>query len=260
MGDSFQFDLEGCAKTAAAMIEALSRASDENALGTLMQAITRELGFRFFALIHHDDLRGHPPDRVMLLDYPEPIRERIIDRGRWRGDPVIRACPFAGRAFLWSELPSFVELDRNDQRCLEQGRREGLEEGITVPFTLLGECMGSCTFGGAGEANSAHRQLGVTQMIGVFAFQAARRIVMGPRSPAPRPRLHPRPRDCVVLAGRGLSNKQIARALSLTPRTVDGYMTEARELFDAHGRTELVVSAIFAGEIGLDELARGQPE
>jgi LuxR family quorum-sensing system transcriptional regulator CciR len=64
----------------------------------------------------------------------------------------------------------------------------------------------------------------------------------------------------VVLAGRGLSNKEIARSLSLTPRTVDGYLTEARQLFDAHDRTELVVSAVFAGEIDLHELARGQPE
>src|SRR3546814_5005721 len=77
--------------------------------------------------------------------------------------------------------------------------------------------------------------------------------------PAAPPRLHPRPRDCVVLAGRGYSNKQIARALALTPRTVDGYPTEARRLFDAHDRTDLVVRAVLAGEVGLHELRR-QPE
>jgi len=64
----------------------------------------------------------------------------------------------------------------------------------------------------------------------------------------------------VILAGRGYSNKQIARALALTPRTVDGYLTEARRLFDAHDRAELVVSAVLAGEVGLDELRGRQPE
>jgi len=98
-------------------------------------------------------------------------------------------------------------------------------------------------------------------MIGIFAFQAARRLVLGEVPIASGlPRLHPRPRDCVILAGRGCSNKQIARALGLTPRTVDGYMTEARRLFDAHDRTELVVGAVLAGEIGLDELRTRQPE
>jgi LuxR family quorum-sensing system transcriptional regulator CciR len=98
-------------------------------------------------------------------------------------------------------------------------------------------------------------------MIGIFAFQAARKLLSGaPPIVSTRPRLHPRPRDCVILVGRGYSNKRIARSLSLTPRTVDGYLTEARRLFEAHDRTELVVSAVLAGEIGLDELRSCQPE
>ena len=98
-------------------------------------------------------------------------------------------------------------------------------------------------------------------MIGIFAFQAALRLTSGGGFRlANHPRLHPRPRDCVVLAGRGYSNKEIARALDLTPRTVDGYLTEARRLFGAHDRTELVVSAVLAGEVGLAEIARRQPE
>src|SRR3546814_9092482 len=86
---------------------------------------------------------------------------------------------------------------------------------------------------------SAHRFIGAAQRVGIFAFQAALNLCSGGRPlPAAPPRLHPRPRDCVVLAGRGYSNKQIARALALTPRTVDGYLTEARRLFDAHRSEE----------------------
>src|SRR3546814_13624956 len=102
--------------------------------------------------------------------------------------------------------------------------------------------------------------LGAAQMIGIFAFQSAHKVFGGERPVQSTPiKLHPRPRDCVVLAGRGYSNKEIARELALTPRTVDGYLTEARRLLDAHDRTELVVSAVLAGEIGLHELRR-QPE
>ena len=218
------------------------------------------MGFRHYALIHHDDLRGRPPGRVDLKDYPAAITERIIGEGRYRRDPIIRGCIFADSAFLWSELSRFISLDRHDRESFELGEREGLNEGITVPCFLLSDRMGSCTFAGTRRPNWAARYLGPAQMIGVFAFQAARRLAGGRPLPAERqPKLHPRPRDCVMLAGRGLSNKQIARALALTPRTVDGYLTEARRLFDAHDRTELVVSAVLAGEVGLDELRR-QPE
>src|SRR3546814_16785560 len=93
---------------------------------------------------------------------------------------------------------------------------------------VLGQCAGSCTFAGMRRPERAAQFLGVAQMLGIFAFQAAKRVIGYIPEPARCPRLHPRPRDCVVLAGRGLSNKEIARALELTPRTVDGYLTEAR--------------------------------
>lgn len=241
-------------------IRAARAAASPGDLAQLMEAVTADLGFRHFALIHHADLRGSPPGRVDIRDYPTSITARIIEEGRYRRDPVIRACAFADGAFLWSELDRIIDLDLQDHRCLDAGRAEGLNEGITVPSILLGDCMGSCTFAGMKRPKHAGRLLGPVQMIGIFAFQAARRLMGGHHAPGPSPRLHPRPRDCVILAGRGLSNKEIARALSLRPRTVDGYMTDARELFGAHDRTELVVSAVFAGEIGLDELRRPQPE
>jgi LuxR family quorum-sensing system transcriptional regulator CciR len=229
-------------------------------LALLMEAATGDLGFRHYALIHHADLRGAPPGRINIRNYPAAIASRIINEGLYRRDPVIRACAFAEGAFLWSDLGRIIQLDRNDRRSLDTGRAAGLNEGITVPSALLGDCMGSCTFAGMKSPARAERLIGPVQMIGIFAFQAARRLVMGACRPRPAPRLHPRPRDCVALAGRGLSNKEIARALSLAPRTVDGYLTEARRVFDAHDRTELVVSAIFAGEIGLHEISPTQPE
>lgn len=260
-GTSIQLGLASCAATTDAVLRALAKAGDRSGLAALMDGITHELGFRHYALIHHDDLRQDPIHRVKLLNYPAAIEDRIIGQAAWRRDPVIRGCIFAARAFRWSELPDIIQLDRRDQECLLVGLRSGLNEGITVPYVLFGECTGSCTFAGLRAPRRAARSLGIAQMVGIFAFQAARRILTASATaPASRPRLHPRVRDCVVLAGRGFSNKEIARALALTPRTVDGYMTEARQLFNAHDRTELVIGAMLAGEVGLDELGRRQPE
>lgn len=229
-------------------------------LGSLMESVTREMGFCFYALIDHVDLRGSPSGHVNLKHYPFGVSHRIIDEGRYRRDPVIRGCPFAGAAFIWTDLQDIIKLDGNDRASFEAGVREGLNDGITVPYSLLGSCVGSCTFAGTRHPSGIARYLGPAQMIGTFAFQAARRIIAGRPTPGPLPRLHPRKRDCVLLAGRGLTNKQIARTLALTPRTVDGYMTEARELFGAHDRTALVVGAVLAGEVDLHELKPGQPE
>lgn len=224
-----------------------------------MTSVSVDLGFQYFALMHHIDLRERPPDAVDLKNYPAVIADRLIGHGLYRRDPVIRGCIFADSAFIWSELDAIIKLDRKDRESFAIGAREGLNDGITVPYTLLGERSGSCTFAGIPDPSRLGSLLGVTQLVGVFAFQAARRLVKPIPTTNDPPRLHPRPRDCVVLVGRGFSNKQIARALALTPRTVDGYLTEARRMFRAHDRTELVVSAVLAGEVGLHELRR-QPE
>lgn len=244
-----------------AVVDALRRTDTPEELTGLMEDITRALSFRYYALIHHDDLSTPTGDLVDFRDYPTAIAERLICERRYRRDPVIRGCIFARGAFLWSELPRIIHFDRLDRASFEIGAQEGLNEGITVPYIRLGDRMGSCTFAGTAKPDEAHRFVGAAQMVGVFAFQAALRLRSGELRPVESPpRLHPRPRDCVVLAGRGYSNKQIARALALTPRTVDGYLTEARRLFDAHDRTELVVCAVLAGEVGLHELAHRQPE
>lgn len=227
----------------------------------MMDVIACEMGFSYFALAHHDNSIEQSARLVRLMRYPDAISDRLIGQGLYRRDPVVRGCIVAETAFLWSELPEFLTLDKRDRDMLDFGRAEGLNEGITVPFFQLGDAIGSCTFAGTARPDRASIYLGVAQMIGAFAFQAARRLVIGPASPTPAsPKLHPRPRDCVMLAGRGLSNKEIARALAITPRTVDGYLTEARRLFGAHDRTELVINAVLAGEVGLDELRRRQPE
>ncbi len=225
-----------------------------------MDAIAQELGFRFWALIHHDDLRFPCSKRVNLMDYPAGAIHRIIDECRYRRDPIVRGSLYAGGAFVWSQINQIMILDRHDRAAFEFGAKEGLNEGITVPYMILGECPGSCTFAGMRYPEKAERLIGLVQMIGVFAFQTARRLTGAAPLAIKLPWLQPRSRDCVMLAGRGYSNKEIARALGITPRTVDGYMTEARLQFDVHDRTELIVSAVLAGEIGLYELMPRQPE
>ncbi len=250
-----------CLTLTNAIVAALRATASRQELRTLMETITREMNFRHYALIHHDDLMKDRECLVDLKDYPLAVTERLFGQRRFRRDPIVRGCLFADGAFLWSDLARIIRLDGHDRASFEFGAREGLNEGITVPYFRLGDRSGSCTFAGMRRPDRAHLHLGAAQMIGIFAFQSARRLICGdaPVNPASS-KLHPRPRDCVILAGRGYSNKRIARALGLTPRTVDGYLTEARRLFDAHDRTELVVSAVLAGEIGLDEIRTRQPE
>ena len=249
-------DVGANAEISASLIRKLRAITSAEELAELMTSVANDMGFRFYALVDHADLRAGHHGKVDIKDYPPAITERLIGRNLYRRDPVIRGCLFADSAFIWSELDAIIKIDHRDRDSFAIGAREGLNDGVTVPYTRLGAHSGSCTFAGITDPARIDSLLGIAQMIGIFAFQAARRLVGPTPVVADPPRLHPRPRDCIVLAGRGLSNKEIARVLTLAPRTVDGYLTEARRLFDAHDRTELVVSAVLAGAVGLDELRR----
>ena len=137
-----------CLAYADTIISALRSVGTTDGLLELMEAITRELGCRYFALIHHDDLRVPRADRVDLKRYPSAIAERLIGQGGYRRDPVIRACNYSGGAFVWSDLGEIIRIDRKDHASLDFGARQGLNQGITVPYIRLGESLGSCTFAG----------------------------------------------------------------------------------------------------------------
>lgn len=235
-------------------LRTVARIDTLQALQSLMQDITHEIGFGYFALISHSDLRLFRPGQVDIKDYPAAVADRIIGQGQFKRDPIMRACLFSDAAFVWSEISQIIRMDRRDRDSIEFGLRHGLAEGITVPSFKLGQLLGSCTFAGTPCQSRARKMLGIAQIIGIFAFQRARRLSGEVVTPAYAARLNPRPRDCVVLAGRGFSNKEIARALALSPRTVDGYLAAARRLFDVDDRTELVTAALLAGEIALHEL------
>src|SRR3546814_11539257 len=101
----------------------------------------------------------------------------------------MRGAIFADCAFLWSELRQLIELDHRDRIALELGRREGLNDGITVPCGRLGHSLGSCTFAGLRTPPCAAMMLGPDPMFGVFAFQRSRRLqgaAFAPESPTGR--------------------------------------------------------------------------
>ena len=237
----------------------LASANDPASLHKLLSAFSQTIGFSHFALITHEDLRICRRGQINIRNYPEAIVERIVANAFFRRDPIIRGALFADSAFLWSRISDIIRLDKKDRASLELGCRHGLIEGVTVPCHKFGSAFGSCTFAGKIDCERAERLRALLQAAAIFAFQRARQIAGDRAAPyAALPRLNPRPRDCVVLAGRGQTNKQIARSLGLAPRTVDGYLADARRILGAADRTEMVVAAVLDGQIGLEEINHRQ--
>jgi LuxR family quorum-sensing system transcriptional regulator CciR len=219
-----------------------------------LEEVSTELGFRYFALTHHVDVRS-ATGAVRLHNYPEGWAEWFDDQSLGTSDPVHRASSLTSVGFAWSNLPDMILLTANDIRVLETARSRGIGEGFTVPAHVPGEAHGSCSFACATGEQFPSGNLPLLQLVGAFAFEAARRICgVRHRSPV---QLTDRQRECVMWAARGKSDWEISRILGISHETVIQHLKQARERYGVGKRTLLAVHALFDGTIGfLDVLRR----
>lgn len=98
-------------------------------------------------------------------------------------------------------------------------------------------------YGFFGEGATAD---GVSRSFLHAAASAAHEYLMAPRPRAVAALIAPTPRECEVLdlAMAGFSDKGIARALGLAPRTVRFHLRNAKRKFGASSRGELIAHAV----------------
>jgi DNA-binding NarL/FixJ family response regulator len=73
------------------------------------------------------------------------------------------------------------------------------------------------------------------------------------RAAPPPPQLPPRKLQIVRLVAGGLSNKEIARELTIKERTVEAHLEQLRARFGLRNRAQLAVWAVVQGLVGEDE-------
>lgn len=239
-----------------AFVRDVRTVSSEEELAAALGEVTRDLGFRYFALTHHVDL-NNASTAIRLHNYPAGWEEWFDDNSLGARDPVHRASHLTSVGFAWSDIATMMRMSPEDWHILELARREGIGEGFTIPAHVPGEAHGSCSFATAVDTPLLKDQLPLAQLVGAFAFEAARRAWRARLDTPPPARLTDRQRECVVWAARGKSDWEIARILGIGHETVIQHLKQARERYGVGKRTPLAIHALFDGTIAfLDVLRR----
>lgn len=240
-----------------AFVRELNQIETQIDLAELLAEISGEMGFAFFALTHHVDIRQAPRPAIRLANYPSDWVEIFDEQKLGPSDPVHRASQLTSVGFPWSRLPSLICLTPRDHEVLASAARRGIGEGFTIPAHVPGESNGSCSFATHAGATLREEHLPAAQLVGAFAFEAARRVWRvraGELTAAPR--LTDRQRDCVLWAARGKSDWEIARILGLSHETVIQYLKRARERYGVAKRTQLAIHALFSGAISFTDVLK----
>jgi len=230
---------------------------DMGSLRDAVQTSCRELGFDFFAIIHHIRFGRPSSDKVRLTNYPLEWIAKLREVENFQ-EPVLKAAERTSTGFLWSRLNEHVPLGERELRYMKRATRFGLAEGFTVPNHIPGETPGSCHFAVRRREDLPEHNLPAAQALGCFAFEAARRLIGKSSQPseqylAPAP-LTDRQRDCLLFAARGKSDTVIAQLLDIRPRTVNEHIEAAKRRYLVATRAQLIVRALFRSEICFSEV------
>jgi len=235
----------------------VSETSSESDLEEALTVVTRELGFTYFALTHHVDIRRTENRAIRLHNYPSEWVEYYDANALGVSDPVHRACHMTSVGFAWSEIPQMIALTPRDHEILLRGGARGIGDGFTIPANVPGESHGSCSFANPKGVSLREDGLPVAQLVGAFAFEAARRL-WRVRTPAGErlPRLTERQRECILWVARGKSDWEISRILGVEHETVIRHLKQARERYGVAKRTMLAVQALFEGSISFNDVLK----
>jgi LuxR family transcriptional regulator, quorum-sensing system regulator CciR len=239
-----------------------NRLTEESELRTLLEGMVRGLGFDYFALVHQVNIYETKGDVVYIYDFPEAWADMIDRRGYFSDDPVLAACQKTGVPFRWSDVPNIVNLSDRQLEIFDAAKSAGLGGGFTVPIHIPGEVIGTCSFSMRTGRGIPELSLPAAHYVGSFAFEAARRVVQlragkrkgRARVPRERPQLTRRQLDCVVLAGRGKSDRDVAQILGISDQTVHQHIEDAKRKYDVATRMQLVVRALFDSQLAFADL------
>jgi LuxR family quorum-sensing system transcriptional regulator CciR len=228
----------------------------EEQLSSLLESISLELGFAFFALTPHVDIRQAPQPAIRLATYPAEWVDYFDGQRLGPSDPVHRASHLTSVGFAWSEVPAMIPLTRRDRDILDRARLAGIGDGFTIPAHVPGESHGSCSFATRRGEPIEPGALPRAQLVGAFAFEAARRLWKIRAVDKPVPGLTDRQRDCLLWAARGKSDWEISRILGISHETVIQHLKQARERYGVGKRTLLAVHALFDGTISFLDIVK----
>ena len=226
--------------------------SDLATLAGLVDAAARDLGFQFFALLHHASLAMPGRGLIRLDTYPHGWADELVAEELVGIDPVHHACRRTSLGFAWDELARLTPIGGAERDVLARAARHGLGNGFTVPVNIPGEPPGSCTFAVRCGRDLPGRRRLTAEQIGIHAFEAARRIAGLPAGGS-CPHLSRRERQCLRLVAAGKTDGVIAQILGISPETAHQYVKRARAAYDVASRAQLVACGLRDSLVSFEE-------
>lgn len=224
-------------------------------LWVVMLDITLQLGFQYFALIHHVDYPRLIGKTFRLHNYPQEWADYFEAHHHARRDPIHRATYMTNTGFPWAEARNLISMSASDTLHMTRAYAFGIEDGFTIPANIPGETRGSCSFAVGDGRPLPYRAFAAAQWLGSKAFRRAREILRLRDFGTTPPILTERQFECLLLLAQGKTAEEIGMILGRGKETVVTQLKQARALYGVYEKTSLVIHALNNGTLCLGEIA-----
>ncbi len=174
------------------------------------------------------------------------------DSARHRDDPVRQRLRHSIAPIEWNRLVPAGQIDRADDDLWLPVRNRGIRAGVSIPLRdpqrRLHGSLAFIAFCDPALFNEWWRDMAQHAVGAAHLFHQG---LIGHDDLADRLRLSPREKQCLGRVARGMTSKEIARDLGLSPRTVDLHIARASTRLGAANRIEAVTRAVRDGQVDL---------
>jgi DNA-binding CsgD family transcriptional regulator len=154
-------------------------------------------------------------------------------------DPIPRWAIISGAAVSWSELMAALPPKDAGQEVYREAVRYGYREGFVTPVRTTDGDLGLVSVGGDRVPFRPEEKL-FLQIISIAALQRANSLMAPPRDVSGG-MLSVREKECVMLLGQGLTDRDIGQVLKVASATVRFHLDNARRKMGARSRAHLTM-------------------
>jgi LuxR family transcriptional activator of conjugal transfer of Ti plasmids len=190
------------------------------------------------------------PEPFKAGTYPSAWVDEYMGDRLYVVDPIVLAATQSTLPVAWSG--SCVDKDKASKpvrQMFERATDFGIRSGYTIPIRSSIGQLATITFASSLEADEFSELLGRCKAelhLGAFHFHDAIERISAPARGA---HLTPRERTCLMFSSQGLSAKEIARVLDLSPRSVKFHHDNARVKLGATNLKQAIGTATCIGLI-----------
>lgn len=207
-------------------------------------------GIEHYAYLGFQAHSAYCPEPLKAGTYPAAWVDEYIENRLYAVDPVVLAATQSTLPLFWSgtRVPLILSA-KSTAELFERAASHGIRAGYTIPIRSSIGQLATMTFASSLSDAEFSRLLKERQAelhLGAFHFHDAIERICAPARVA---QLTPRERTCLSFSSQGLSAKEIARLLHLSPRSVKFHHDNARMKLGAANLKQAVNTANCLGLI-----------